>query len=542
MQAIVNSAAPFIDMEAHQNISFEDGVLDNDEDYLIVQKQLLQIIHTNNLSWGLHGSPLYILRPSYDYEESEELQFIAFSHSQDDKYIGHVITVEDHLRQALQGTPSSSGLYQDKDGIWISAAHPLYDSNNNVVAVLQADHNVSIFVEEAVIIVFRLIAGAGFAVILTAAISLIFIRRITFPLRVLKGALNDFSEGDLSRRISVKSYHGEVGYLLSSYNSMAEQIQHEIYFSEQQRGHLEDLSQELSKANLHLEDMVIARTSSLSDSNIHLIKTLKELELSKEQLILSEKMASIGRLSAGVAHEINNPLSYVTSNIHFVEGYVKSFLDVLTAIEQSKHLEPLPSNVADAYSRLIKKHELSYIASETKEAIKDTLVGMDRIKDIVTGLMAFSHTTEVAVVSVSVNGCIEYALKVAHIALKNRCVVTKDLSETPNIACKSGVLNQVFLNLIINASQAIDERGTIHIKSSLVDNSIVVSIRDSGKGMNKDQLTKIFDPFYTTKDVGVGTGLGLYISYNIIQALGGFISVDSSMGKGCCFTITIPIR
>ncbi|MCW9016881.1 MAG: ATP-binding protein, partial [Kangiellaceae bacterium] len=269
---------------------------------------------------------------------------------------------------------------------------------------------------------------------------------------------------------------------------------------------------------------------------------LETLQAAQTQLIQSEKLASLGELAAGVAHEINNPISFVLSNMETLEEYTVVFQQLI------KHYQKLASDPVDSdeISRTIqeleREEDINFILTDIEPMLSDAVAGLKRVKGIVNSLKRFARQEESESQPADINQCVENALKLTNNEIKYKANVVKELAPVPIIDCRPNQLEQVFVNIIINACQAIDDKGTIQITSKFENDNIKVEIVDNGKGIDKDKLNSIFDPFYTTKPVGVGTGLGLSISYGIIEKHKGRIEVESSPGKGTKFITYLPVE
>lgn len=273
---------------------------------------------------------------------------------------------------------------------------------------------------------------------------------------------------------------------------------------------------------------------------------IKNLEQMQVQLVQSEKMASIGQLSAGIAHEINNPIGFITSNLGTLSEYVNDIKTLLaewsgveSCIQEGKY-ERLPELMKRVDSTK-GKIDLNYILGDIDTLLAESKEGTDRVKSIVINLKDFSHVDETERKYANLNKGLESTLKIIWNELKYKAEVIRDFGELPEILCYPRQLNQVFMNLLINAVQAIPERGTITIRTRCENNAIVVSVADTGAGIPPEVMSRIFDPFFTTKEIGKGTGLGLSISYNIVKKHHGKIDVESIVGGGTTFVITIPV-
>jgi signal transduction histidine kinase len=272
-----------------------------------------------------------------------------------------------------------------------------------------------------------------------------------------------------------------------------------------------------------------------------------ELDQAQEKLLQSEKMASIGLLAAGVAHEINNPVGYVKSNFVVLQHYANSLLTLLGRYEALEPLLPADDPAVRELLDAKRATDLAFLRDDLLQLIAQSLDGIGRVEKIVRDLKNFSRAdTQPAFVMADLNACIESALSIAANEIKYRAEVVKELGALPEIECSPSQLAQVFLNLLVNAAQAMREDrslGVITIRSAVDgDDRVRVEIADTGCGMTETQMKRIFDPFYTTKPVGVGTGLGLSISYGIVEAHGGRIEVASRLGEGSTFRLTLPVR
>ncbi len=273
----------------------------------------------------------------------------------------------------------------------------------------------------------------------------------------------------------------------------------------------------------------------------------EQLKSAQVNMLQAEKLASLGQLSAGVAHEINNPLSFVISNVKTLEDYIKSLIQVnseskkLINLYQKGQLQDLQAQI-DIIESINKTKDMDYILNDIDQLMDETKDGLSRVKEIVIGLRSFARTNEDEFEIGDINDGIESTIRIVMHELKYRCQIEKCYGVLPKIKCKLGQLNQVFMNLLINAGQAIEEKGIVTIKTWTDEKNIYVSISDTGCGIKEENLKNLFDPFFTTKPIGKGTGLGLAVSYGIIVDHNGQINVDSTLGKGTTFTITLPIE
>ena len=267
---------------------------------------------------------------------------------------------------------------------------------------------------------------------------------------------------------------------------------------------------------------------------------LKELRSAQNQLVQSEKMSSLGLLTAGIAHEINNPINFVSANVNPLRRDIN---DVLGIVRQYQGLDPA-GNVAAQLAEIraaADNLDLTYTLEEIHKLLDGIEEGANRTAEIVRGLRNFSRLDENEIKSADLHEGLDSTLTLLRNKYRDRITVVKHYGDIPKIECYPGQLNQVFMNILSNAVQAIADKGTITITTASAGDRVSVRIKDSGTGMPEDVRKKIFDPFFTTKDVGVGTGLGLSISYGIIEKHSGRIEVESAVGKGTEFIITLPV-
>ncbi|HEY3858604.1 MAG TPA: ATP-binding protein [Gammaproteobacteria bacterium] len=289
-----------------------------------------------------------------------------------------------------------------------------------------------------------------------------------------------------------------------------------------------------------------AMETQLAKQTEDLASAYKQLKASQIQLIQSEKMASLGQMVAGVAHEINTPLGYVKNNIEMMEMFFDSNRALVAASNALADALLAPhSTEQDLQERLAALAELrQQPGSEPDDMLKlfaDTRFGVDQISELVHNLKDFSRLDRAAAADVDLNECLDSAVLLARNVLKTRVEVVRQYGLLPRISCMPSQLNQVFLNMLTNAAQAIEGPGKILLKTEVDEDWLKVSVQDTGKGIPADVLPRIFDPFFTTKPVGQGTGLGLSISYQIVQQHGGDIRVTSQPGKGTRFTVRLPL-
>ncbi|MFW2372232.1 MAG: ATP-binding protein [Gammaproteobacteria bacterium] len=271
-------------------------------------------------------------------------------------------------------------------------------------------------------------------------------------------------------------------------------------------------------------------------------KLNKQLEEAHNQLLQSEKLASIGQLAAGVAHEINNPVGYINSNMASLKTYASDMISVIDLF--SLYLEQSKSENMELTSTLkerIKEIDLEFIKSDLHSLIDESMEGVSRVKKIVHDLKDFSHVGDTEMQWADLHQGLDSTLNIVHNELKYKADIVKNYGDLPEVECIASQINQVFMNVLVNAAHAIENHGTITITTGSTDDSVFIKIQDTGKGIPEDQINRIFDPFFTSKPVGSGTGLGLSLSYTIIEKHNGKIEVESTVNVGTTFTVWLPI-
>ncbi len=286
-----------------------------------------------------------------------------------------------------------------------------------------------------------------------------------------------------------------------------------------------------------------AREEELHNRNVELQLAYSRLRSAQDQLLQSEKMASIGQLAAGVAHEINNPIGYVHSNLGTLQDYTRALFAMLSAQENALRDAHLDETARREIDETRKRLEIDYLSQDLPNLVAESREGIERVRKIVQDLKDFSHggrgdEWEI----VDLHRGLESTLNIVWNELKYKAEVDKEFGAMPPVECLVSQVNQVFLNLLVNAAQAIPERGVIKIRTGATEREAWVSISDNGQGIDPKILARIFDPFFTTKPVGQGTGLGLSLSYSIISKHNGRIEVDSKPGLGTTFRIVLPLR
>ena len=340
----------------------------------------------------------------------------------------------------------------------------------------------------------------GTIIILLIGLSFIISRMLLKPLLDLVEVIQTMDPDKELVQLPVSS-DSEMGLLTESFNNMFKRVH-------QSQNQLKGSIGELEKANAEIRE-------------------------AQSQFVHTAKMASLGQLVAGVAHELNNPIGFIHSNMGSLRDYSEKLINIIKASEKKtkKGLEEIK-----------KENEFDYIVKDMPKLIKSCEEGTRRTREIVLGLRNFSRLEEARLKEVDIHEGIKNTLNLLGGELKNRIEVKKKFGKIPLVHCYPSELNQVFMNVLSNAAQAIEGEGTIEIKTKKAKNKVEVVIKDSGEGIPSELIEKIFDPFFTTKELGIGTGLGLSISYGIMRKYGGEILVHSQVGRGTRVTLIVPIE
>ncbi len=331
----------------------------------------------------------------------------------------------------------------------------------------------------------------------------------------------------------------ELSELVEAFNQLVERLKEE----NEQRQRAQD---ELKELNTLLEEKVQDRTSLLNQKNFQLQEANKDLKETQVQLLQAEKMASVGQLAAGVAHEINNPVGFVGSNIATLSEYVATYQMIFAQINVALEAkdEKARNSALSELEKMLANQDMAFINEDISELLADSQEGLHRVAEIVKGLKLFSRVDSDQMQQHNINDCVRTTLAMVNNQLKYICTVETHLGRVPDVTMNVGKISQVITNLLINAGQAIEatgKNGRIVITTCTVNNFVELRVEDSGCGIPASHLDKLFNPFFTTKPEGQGTGLGLSISFGIAQEHGGSLSATSIEGESSTFTLMLPI-
>src|SRR5471030_61974 len=304
-----------------------------------------------------------------------------------------------------------------------------------------------------------------------------------------------------------------------------------------------DMTERASVQMDHLGQMVERRTRQFKEASVELQREIDERKQLESQLVQSEKLASLGQLAAGVAHEINNPIGFISSNLGCLDGYFKQLQEMLDAYRGAEASITSPE-VIERLNVLRERVELEFLREDIPLLIKESKDGISRVGQIVKDLKDFSRVDSSQEWQwANLQQGIESTLNIVANELKYKADVVKEYQVLPEIECLPSQINQVIMNLIVNASQAIGpERGVITLRTGLEGETVWIEVADTGSGIEPQCLQKIFDQFFTTKPIGQGTGLGLSLSYGIVKKHHGDISVRSEVGAGTTFRVELPVH
>lgn len=289
---------------------------------------------------------------------------------------------------------------------------------------------------------------------------------------------------------------------------------------------------------------IMAAEQTLRDANERLDQLVQEkmseLQQAQNQLLQSEKMASIGQLAAGVAHEINNPVGYITSNLGSLQTYIDDLIHLLRQYAELETAVAADHPKRQQIEAVKRRVDVDYLLADIQDLVRESQEGVGRVKRIVQDLKDFSRSSGMDWETADLHVTLESTLNIVHNELKYKADVIREFGDLPPLECVPTQLGQVFINLLVNAADAIEQHGTITVRTGTDDGWGWVQVEDTGRGIEPEALPRVFEPFFTTKPMGRGTGLGLSVSYGIVEKHGGRIEVESRPGNGSRFTIWLP--
>ncbi len=333
---------------------------------------------------------------------------------------------------------------------------------------------------------------------------------------------NSFDEGDMETLVTMA---GEIAVAIDNAR-MAEDLKRS--------------NEQIEVYSLNLEAMVLNRTAELEKAN-------RELKAAQAQLLQTEKLSSLGQLAAGIAHEINNPIGFINSNLRTMGEYTEDLIRLINkyevmanAIRQRDY--DFLSTISKEVEQIKNEMKFDFVMEDFEKLIRESRDGAYRVYKIVRDLRGFARADDAERKFVDIHTALDSTLNIVWNELKYKAEVIKDYGDIPEVECLPTQLNQVFVNILVNAGHSIKEKGKITIKTYSEGERVFVEISDTGSGIPEENLTKIFDPFFTTKEPGKGTGLGLSIVYSIIKKHNGEIRVKSKIGEGTTFIIELPVK
>lgn len=427
------------------------------------------------------------------------------------------------------------------------AAIPLADSSNLFLAVSDAELRKKRW-KLIVNLIWLCIPLFG----LTLTVSFLILKKVTSSINALARSAKAIADASSPEDLDETCVqHEEFLHLAQAFNKVLSKVRRRTDELREHQRHLDRLVDERT-AELHASNRKLTREVAdrvkaqrrLSKSKHALVKTLSKLKETQAQMIHSEKMASIGQLAAGVAHEINNPIGFIKSNLFTLKEYsedIKGLLVHYEKLESALESDPAKRDLIAEIRGYKEEIDFDFVLTELDSVLDESKDGVERVARIVRDLKDFAHTDSGIVEYSDINRGIESTLNIVWNQLKYTATVNKDLGEIPPVKCDLEKLNQAFMNLLINAGQAVERDGAIDIRTRCHRNMVEIMIKDNGCGIPAENIQKIYDPFFTTKDVGSGTGLGLNLVYNIVKGHNGSLEVESDVGRGSTFTICLDV-
>ena len=338
-------------------------------------------------------------------------------------------------------------------------------------------------------------------------------------------------DGYFSKPVNPRAFVRDIESYINGYK--------ETLTAEEQEKYLREMNVKVVR---RLEEQIRELTRTNNDLEQTIKEKVNELDSTHALLLQSEKMAAIGQLAAGVAHEINNPIGYIGSNLHTLGEYAQDVFRLVNAYEKLETALPEGDKQLSEIAALKKEIAWEGLNSEVSELLEECEEGLTHVKQIVSDLKDFSRAGDNKVLWVNINNNIDSTLNIVNNEIKYKAELVKHYGELPDIKCVPEQINQVIMNLLVNAAQAIEQHGTITISTGVDEDYVWFEVADTGVGIDEENIEKLFEPFFTTKPVGQGTGLGLSVSFGIIQKHHGRIEVSANPGQGASFKVFLPIQ
>lgn len=458
----------------------------------------------------------------------------VFREARDNKLVSMILAGNEDVARELAST-----IQQER---YLNMVRLLNDASAEMEdAVSQRHKEVAAKIRNLTIaVIFIMIVGLGFWIFVLYAYSIDIVARIG----ALKEGAKRLSEGDMSFRVA-HSGEDEIAVLGAAFNSMADWIQEDIDMMMKSERELQSKNERLNEAMVEAQQQAKVIEFAAKEKEKH-NKMLVDMQT---QLLNSEKMASVGLLAAGVAHEINNPVGFVNGNMSTLSAYVEDirvlnlrYEELVAACREEKCEKVRELEVE--IGRFREAKDMEFVFEDLNKLVSESRHGLERVTSIVRDLKSFSHIGEAEAKEFDINKGLDSTINIAWSEIKYKAEVKKNYGNIPMVYCYPQQLNQVFMNILVNAAHAMENnngKGLIGFRTYHGGEYVFVEISDNGCGIPEDKIKNIFDPFFTTKPVGKGTGLGLSLAYNIIKKHKGEIGVKSRVGEGTTFTIKLPV-
>lgn len=471
-------------------------------------------MRSDSLNISLLATIISMVSNDIDHEDFSDVSD-KLNHMLSNKVLAYLVIENNNTKRIVYSTLPYKSIYIN-NGVLETLEYA--NSSIRKLKGLRKEYNIyaGFITDESVKTYYNLLikqlAGLIFLFILLGLLLSYFLsKKVTSTLDLLIESTSQYKEGDLSNRVEETSYV-EINELVSSFNSMADTLQR-LYSS--------------------LGCQVQERTQQLEEA-------YKELQDTQAMMVHSEKMKSLGELVAGIMHEINNPINFIYGNLSHLDNYSADLMNVIE--KYVKYENDLTSEHKTEIDKYKNEIDYDFLKSDLPDLIRSCKEGTERTKNIILDLKNFSRLEEISLTDVDLPKEIDTTLNILHNKFKNKVEVHKEYQDNlPKVEAFGGQLNQVFMNILDNACYAVKEQGDVWIRIKTLDKNVIIEFEDNGSGMDEVTRAKIFNPFFTTKPVGQGTGMGMAISYKVIKNHGGQINVESELGKGTRFTIILPI-